>query len=152
MCQSSHFHFLSKVMILSIVVYVGNQRTSPEWMYWIFVLHYCLQGGLTLTWYEALKDFTTVATSEMIHLLREIHFVLYNRHKKAHEACSVMSDSLQPHGLHIHGILQARKLEWVAVPFSRESSQPRDWTQVSHIAGGFFTSWATREAQEYWSG
>ena len=39
-----------------------------------------------------------------------------------------------------------------ALPSSRGSSQPRDWTQVSHIAGGFFTSWATREAQEYWSG
>ena len=50
------------------------------------------------------------------------------------------------------GILQARVLEWVAFPFSRESSQPRDWTQVSHIAGRFFTSWATSEAQEYWSG
>ena len=35
---------------------------------------------------------------------------------------------------------------------ARGSSQPRDWTQVSHIAGWFFTSWATREAQEYWSG
>jgi len=35
----------------------------------------------------------------------------------------------------VHGILQARMLEWVAFPFSRESSQPRDWTQVSHIAG-----------------
>ena len=47
----------------------------------------------------------------------------------------------------VHGILQARILEWVAFPFSKGSSQPRDWTQVSHIAGGFFTSWATREAQ-----
>ena len=35
----------------------------------------------------------------------------------------------------VHGILQARILEWVAVPFSRGSSQPRDQTQVSHIAG-----------------
>ena len=42
-----------------------------------------------------------------------------------------------------------RILEWVAFPFSRGSSQPRDRTQVSHIAGGFFISWATREAQEY---
>ena len=47
----------------------------------------------------------------------------------------------------VHGILQARILESVAVPFSRESSQPRDWTQVSRIAGSVFTSWATREAQ-----
>ena len=40
----------------------------------------------------------------------------------------------------VHGILQARILEWVAFPFSRGSSQPRDQTQVSHIAGGFSTS------------
>ena len=43
-------------------------------------------------------------------------------------------------------ILQARILEWVAFPFSRGSCQPRDQIQVSHIAGGFFTSWATGEA------
>ena len=48
----------------------------------------------------------------------------------------------------VHGILQARILEWVAFPFSRGSSQPRDRTQVSHVAGGFFTSWATGEGQE----
>ena len=45
----------------------------------------------------------------------------------------------------VHGILQARIPEWVAFPFSRGSSQLRDWTQVSRTAGGFFTSWATRE-------
>ena len=43
----------------------------------------------------------------------------------------------------VHGILQAWILEWVAFPLSRGSSQPRDQTQVSHIAGRFFTSWAT---------
>ena len=46
----------------------------------------------------------------------------------------------------VHGILQARILEWVAVPFSRGSSQPRDRTQVSHIAGRFFISCTTRQA------
>ena len=45
----------------------------------------------------------------------------------------------------VHGILQARIREWEAFPFSRGSSQPREWTQVSHIAGVFFTIWATRE-------
>ena len=49
----------------------------------------------------------------------------------------------------VYGILQARILEWVAFPLSRGSSQPRDRTQISHTAGKFFTSWATREAQEY---
>ena len=42
-------------------------------------------------------------------------------------------------------ILWARILEWVTFPFSRGSSQPLDWTQVSHIASRFFTSWATME-------
>ena len=41
---------------------------------------------------------------------------------------------------------QARILEWVAFPFSRGSSQPRDWTQVSRIASRFFTNWVIREA------
>ena len=43
----------------------------------------------------------------------------------------------------VHGILQARILEWIAVPFSRESSQPRDRSQFSCTAGRLFTSWAT---------
>ena len=49
----------------------------------------------------------------------------------------------------VHRILQARILEWVTLPFSRGSSQTRDWTQVSHNAGRFFTVWATREAHWY---
>ena len=49
------------------------------------------------------------------------------------------------HQAPLHGILQARILERVAIPFSRGSSWPRDQTQVSYIAGRFFTIWATRE-------
>ena len=48
-------------------------------------------------------------------------------------------------GSSVHGIFQARVLEWGAIAFSRGSSWPRDWTQVSRIAGGRFTIWATRE-------
>ena len=68
---------------------------------------------------------------------------------KVAQSCLTLCD---PMDYTVHGILQARLLEWVAIPFSRRSSQPRDWTQVSYIRGGFFTRWATREAQEYWSG
>ena len=50
-----------------------------------------------------------------------------------------------PPGSSVHWILQTRMLEWVAIPFSRGSFWPRDWTQVSCTAGRFFTSWATRE-------
>ena len=57
-----------------------------------------------------------------------------------------------PTGYTIHGILQSRITLGVALPFSRGSSQPRGRTQVSHLAGGFFATWVTREAQEYWSG
>ena len=51
-----------------------------------------------------------------------------------------------PSGSSVHGIPQARTLEWIAIPFSKGSSQPRDQTQVSCIAGRFFTIWATKEA------
>ena len=57
--------------------------------------------------------------------------------------CNTMNCS--PPESFVHGILQARVLEWVANPFSRGSSWPRDWTQVSCIADGFLTVWATRE-------
>ena len=56
---------------------------------------------------------------------------------------SVVSDSLRPHGLYSPWILQARILEWVAVPFSRGTYQPRDRTEASRIAGGFFIIRAT---------
>ena len=51
-----------------------------------------------------------------------------------------------PPGSSIHGILQATILEWVAFSFSKESSWPRDQTQVSRIAGRCFKHWATRES------
>ena len=62
---------------------------------------------------------------------------------KVAQSCQTICD---PMDCSVHGILQTRILEWVAVPFSRGSSQPRQRTQVSCIAGGFFTSWPTREA------
>ena len=68
---------------------------------------------------------------------------------KVTQSCPTLCD---PMDYTVHGILQARILEWVAFPFSRGSSQSKDQTEVSHIADGFFTRWATRKAQEYWSG
>ena len=72
-------------------------------------------------------------------------------------SCSTLCDPMDcnPPGssvpLSCLGILQARILEWVAMPSSRGSSQPRGWTKVSSIAGRFFTVWATKEAQEYFT-
>ena len=68
---------------------------------------------------------------------------------KATQSCLTLCN---PMDYRVHGIHQARILEWVAFPFMRGSFQSRDGTQVSCTAGRFFTNWATREAQEYWSG
>ena len=63
------------------------------------------------------------------------------------QSCLTLCDPMDysPPDSSVHEILKARILEWVAIPFSRGSSQPRDWTRVSHIVGRFFTIWATRE-------
>ena len=63
------------------------------------------------------------------------------------QSCLTLCDptDCSPPGSSVHGIFQARILKWVAISFSRKSSQPRDWTQVSRIVGRHFTIWATRE-------
>ena len=75
--------------------------------------------------------------------------------------CAVCANSLQscptlctpmnctPLGAFVHGILQARMLEWVAMPFSRISSQHGDWIGIPCTTGRFFTHWATWEAPKY---
>ena len=80
-----------------------------------------------------------------------ITILRYTQRKKESEVaqlwptlCDPMDCSLS--GSSVHGILQARILEWVVISSSRGSSEPRDRTQVSCIAGGRFIVWATREA------
>ena len=60
--------------------------------------------------------------------------------------CDPMDGSLP--GTSVHGISQARILEWIAIPFSRGSSRPKDLTWVSCLADGFFTTSATWEAPD----
>ena len=63
------------------------------------------------------------------------------------QLCLTLCDPMDcnPPGSSVHGILQARILEWVAISFSKGSSWPGDWTQVSHIAGRLFTNWVIRK-------
>ena len=65
------------------------------------------------------------------------------------QSCPTLCDPVDcsPPGSSVHGILQARILEWVAISFSRGSFWPTDRTQISHIAGRHFNLWATREAR-----
>ena len=71
---------------------------------------------------------------------------------EVNQSCPTLSDPMDcsPPGSSVHGILQARILEWVAISFSRGSSQPRDWTQVSRIVDRRFNLWTTREATVLW--
>ena len=66
------------------------------------------------------------------------------------QSCPTLCDSMDCSlpGSPVHGIFQARTLKWVAISFSRRSSQPRDQTQVSLTAGRVFTIWVIREAQQ----
>ena len=66
------------------------------------------------------------------------------------QSCPTLRNPMDysPPGSPVHGILQARILKWVAIPFSKASFWPRDWTWFSCVAGRFFTFWATREAHD----
>ena len=67
-----------------------------------------------------------------------------NGHSEVTQSCPTLCDPMEcsPPGSSVHGIHQTRILEWVAISFSRGSSQPRDGTQVSYIAGRCFNLWA----------
>ena len=77
----------------------------------------------------------------------ECKIVLYAVLCLVAQSCPTLCDPMDcsPPGSSGHGILQARVLDWVVIPFSRRSSWPRDQTQVS-ITGRFFTIWVTRKA------
>ena len=79
-----------------------------------------------------------------LHVKQNCVYCCFSVTKPCPTHCDPMDCS--PPGSPVHGILQARILEWVAMLSSRESYQPRNWTQVSRIAGEFFTIWAIREA------
>ena len=79
--------------------------------------------------------------------LRLIHITVYESESEVTQSCLTLHDPMDCSlpGSSAYGIFQARVLEWVAISFSGGSSQPRDQTQVSLIAGRRFTIWATRE-------
>ena len=99
----------------------------------------------TILFPHGLETMKSIITKQVLIILGEI-LTCCKVNVKVTQSCPTLCDSMDNT---VHGILQARILEWVAVPVSRGSSQPRDQTQVSCIAGEFFMSSATREAQEY---
>ena len=142
------------------LIFIGRTVTEPEapmlWMHdvksWLIGKDLVLgkfeggrrRGRQRIRWLESITYSMFIKLSKLQDIVGDrgawqatVHSVT----KAGHDLDRFLSNSLWA-----HGILQARILEWVAVPFSRGSSQYRDRTQFSHIAGGFFPSWATREA------
>ena len=101
----------------------------------------------SLAW--VLLPCSTFSEASRCSFLPHTSSVLSTTSLKVAQSCPTLCN---PMDYTVHGILQARILEWVAFPSSRGSSQPTDWIGVFCTAGGCFTSWASREDQEYWSG
>ena len=78
----------------------------------------------------------SVMQGKIVSLFQNLRLVAAEVKVKVTQSCPTLCNLVDL----VHGIFQTRIQEWVAFPFSRESSQPRDQTQVSHIAGRFFTS------------
>ena len=83
--------------------------------------------------------------SNKVHFLADCSYLPFESESEVAQSCPTLCDPVDcsPPGSSVHGILQARILEWVAISFSRGSSWPRDQTQVSRIAGRHFNLWAT---------
>ena len=129
----------------SVMAYMGKQSLKRVNIY-ITDLLYCtpeFNWGILYINYTPIKKIKRNKHSKHWWGCREVGILVYCwwSEVKVAQLCPTLCNP----------IFQARILEWVAFPFSKGSSQPRDRTQVSCIAGGFFTNWATREAQEYQS-
>ena len=126
----SHFIVTPQTIALQACLSTGSSRTE-DW------------SGLPSPPPEDLPDPGVKPTSPVSPALAGRFFTtepLGKVKRKSKSFSRVQLFATDPIDYTVHGILQARILEWVAFPFSRGSSQPRDCTQVSHIAGGFFTS------------
>ena len=113
---------------------------------------------LSPSWKTCLAHFTNLSRIEIALYCRqnaagfsqlfwkEFHIVAIEAYLSVSESCSVVSDCLWPHGLYNPWNSPGKNTAVGSCFLPKGSSQPRDQTQVSHTAGGFFTSWATREA------
>ena len=109
-----------------------------------FIEHWRCFLNDTLKWINGQQ----ILYKEQMSLVSLVTFMLvaeWKLHFLFHKTALCFMDYIPP-GSSVHGILQWGILEWVAMLFSRESSWPRDQTQIPCIAGRFFTIWATREA------
>ena len=119
-----------------------SHRVSPAWNWWC-----------TITWLlkERKDNHTFLCFTSTVYMVAVLTLWLKKVMKESEsevvQSCPTLCDPMDCSlpGSSAHGIFQARILEWVAISFSRGSSRPRDWTQVSCIVGRRITIWATRK-------
>ena len=139
------------------LIYFKDRDDLQKWGWGLKPENLCLSPNSATDWLLILRWILNISerlfhfpVMNLINLISQCWcvdyiFVLCAQSLSHVQLCNPMNCS--PPGSSVHGIFQARILEWIAISFSRGSFQPRDRTQVSHIAGRFFTVWATREAQ-----
>ena len=150
-CRSSTFFYYSSYQsVLWLIINSLNigQKSAKTWG-WIadfIFIHDAIVVPVVGKQSEYSTDYNVYSIP--VFLLSPLSPFAYVRAKSL-QSCPALCDPMDcsSPGSFVHGILQARILEW-AMPSSRGSSQPKGWTVVSHIAGGFFTIWATREAHK----
>ena len=133
---------------------VGLCLKEPSSLSWNSGIFYTKKGRRklkhVLVWFSLWRGHVSFSLPEIIHRWVWSGCILWGvcvcllAAQLCPTPCNPMDYSLL--GSSLHGILQTRILEWVAIPFSRGSFQPRDWTQVSCVADRFFTVWLTGEA------
>ena len=150
----SSIHGIFQARILEWVAISFSRGSSrPRDRTWVFLI----AGRCFTIWdtREALLYATCLQLRERVKenvakclTVSQLRCRFYGSGSEVAQSCPTFCDHMDCSlpGSAIYGIFQARVLEWVAISFSRGSSQPRDWTQVSCIVGRRFTIWATREA------
>ena len=167
--QGTQEYKLLKILLTADILYICPLNTQP-WILYVVIL--CLSLDRSYLWFQDYLKFihstliywvSTVLPGiilgdkeksvnnkgKKIPALVEFKFFCMRVVKSESVSHSVISNYLlpincNPPGSSVHGILQARRLEWIAIPFSRGSSQHRDRAWVSCIAGRFFITWATK--------
>ena len=123
-----------------------------RWQLWSNMIYTPTHTQVYLKAHESMAPVSTGSENSIQVIKKDLAKSLFQKALKVKvlvaQACLAVWDSINCSlpGSSVHGILQARILKWVAILFFRASSQLRDQTQVSCIAGRFFTVWAAREA------
>ena len=140
--QKLHHHYLLWDEISCDIFVVVVQSLNRVWL---FVIPWTSahQAPLSSTLSQSLIRFMSIESVMLSNHLILCYFLESEVTQSCLTLCDPMDCSLP--GSFVYRIFQARVLEWVAISFSRRSSWPRDWTQVSRTVGRCFTVWATRE-------